>query len=180
MAHAQSKLGVLDSYETIEVVYAAYDGILIQTNQFLDDIIPFAEECAKTCLKHVSRKVAGAKIMACLRPLAQSVKNAFGDTQDINLKKLARVWGENFSKNLNDWVESIAVLLALGLLDKATNGFLLHESSNYAVKTPFHTCVVCAKEGRHKVCPDCDSGDHYCGAECQKKDWKRHKAQHHA
>ena len=180
MTNAYSKLGELMSCDEMDIIFAVYDGIVIQTNQELDDITSFAKDCAKACLKNASRKVVGARIMSHLRPLAQSVRNSFEDVGNINLKKLARIWGENFSKNLNDWVAHISVLLALGLLDKQNNGFMIHWTSNYDAKKPFHTCVVCAKEGRHKVCPDCDSGDHYCGAECQKADWKRHKAQHHA
>ena len=40
-------------------------------------------------------------------------------------------------------------------------------------------CLVCGKTGVFKTCSKCHN-DCYCGVECQKADWKRHKAQHHA
>jgi len=41
------------------------------------------------------------------------------------------------------------------------------------------TCLVCAKRGVFKTCAKCHN-DCYCSKECQKADWSRHKAKHHA
>jgi hypothetical protein len=113
--------------------------------------------------------------------MEQELVDAFGVVERRTLRDVQRLWGDKFESNLSLWYMDIAALLIMKVIkDDNDNGFLVIEgdlSKIFQRKAIMNTCVVCAKRGSFKKCSICKT-DYYCGEECQKTDWKRHKATH--
>ena len=116
-----------------------------------------------------------------LDAMEQEICDAFGVEKRRTLRDVQRLWGSKFEINIALWYLRIAALLILKVIkDDNENGFLVIEgdlSKIFQRKAIMNTCVVCAKRGSFKKCSICKT-DYYCGEECQKTDWKRHKATH--
>ena len=113
--------------------------------------------------------------------MEQELVDAFGVVERRTLRDVQRLWGDKFESNLSLWYMDIAALLIMKVIkDDNDNGFLVINgdlSKIFQRKAIMNTCVVCAKRGSFKKCSICKT-DYYCGEECQKTDWKRHKATH--
>jgi hypothetical protein len=129
----------------------------------------------------------------CLKTMKEREKqcfDAFGN-RGVSLRDYAKVWGKDYAQKCAEWCIFVYVLIKLKYIkDDDMNGFQtldfdganikdLRKAGIVSTKQILNTCVVCATEGAFKKCSGCKK-DYYCGAECQKADWKRHKAQHHA
>ena len=105
----------------------------------------------------------------------------YGVEERRTIRDIQRLWGDKFEMKTALWYMNIAALLILKVIkDDNDNGFLVIEgdlSKMCKRKAIMNTCVVCAKRGSFKKCSICKT-DYYCGEECQKTDWKRHKATH--
>jgi hypothetical protein len=114
--------------------------------------------------------------------MEQSLVNAFGTNKEISLRDVSRLWGDKFDMNCSLWYLNIGALLILkAIKDDNFNGFLKMEGDLTTIwkeKNLFNLCSVCAKKGSWKRCSVCKH-DYYCGVECQKADWKRHKKENH-
>jgi hypothetical protein len=114
--------------------------------------------------------------------MEKDLASAFEIGTEITLRDVVRHWGDQFKQSITLWYLDVAALLILKVIKNDNdNGFLVIPEE-IADKLGRHrklmnTCVVCAKQGSWKKCSTCKK-DYYCGTECQKADWKRHKATH--
>ena len=119
-----------------------------------------------------------------IKKLEKGIVNEFGREDGkclATLRSLNRLWGDEFEVNLRKWYFGIIILIKLKAIKPDENNGLryvsIKEEDEVKLKCLLNTCVVCGKQGSWKKCSTCKT-DHYCGAECQKTDWKRHKATH--
>lgn len=175
MTNAQSIIA--EAIESTEVFYTAFGQMSIQCNMTKTGLDDLADGVIAEALKSVSRRVLGVKVMQVMRELMVGLYNHFGEDACPDIRQVAKFWGTRFEDNHAQWCGSVAVLLKLDSANSKYASLYSVESTDIRYKDPFHTCVVCAKTGWFKKCA-CGK-DRYCGAECQKADWKRHKVAHH-
>ena len=128
----------------------------------------------------------------CLKIMQEREAEAFRSfgQRGVCLRDYAKLWGKDYALKCSEWCIFVYVLIKLKYIkDDDNNGFQnmdfqgasiadLRQAGLISKKKAIDTCVVCAVKGAFKKCSGCKK-DYYCGAECQKEDWKRHKAQHH-
>jgi len=137
------------------------------------------------CLKEM-----GDDCLQIITGLEQRLVDTLGLDSFNTTRDYAKAWGDDYATSLAMWIICVCVLIKLKYIkDDNENGFQIIEMSkehkNALVKAGIckkqrilNTCCVCAKKGAFKKCSKCKR-DHYCGEECQKADWSRHKAKHH-
>jgi len=175
MTNAQSIIA--EAIDSTEVWYAAFGKMSIQSNATKTYLDETADGVIAKALKSVSRRVLGVKVMQVMRELMDGLYNHFGEDAAPDIRQVAKFWGADFEDNHAQWTASVAVLLKLDSANSKYASLYSVESTDVRYKNPYHICVVCAKTGWFKKCA-CGK-DRYCGAECQKADWKRHKVAHH-
>jgi len=118
-----------------------------------------------------------------LETLHNEILAKVGD-EEFTLKTLKKLWREDFIAKCGMWYMNVACLIKLGVLqDDEMNGWMiippeamdLLKASGGAIECSLagHRCGVCKKETSNK-CSGCRTV-YYCGAECQRADWKCHK-----
>jgi hypothetical protein len=161
---------------------AYYKGTPIQMLISIEDAMEHAQEMIdKGLALGMSIESQKKDYKEQLDNLEQELVDTFGDTH-YTIRDILRIW-ENDLPKLSIWYLDIAALLIMKeIKNDNENGFFTMDDellfkAGYKSKQMFNTCVVCAKKGAWKKCSTCKK-DYYCGKECQKTDWKRHKATH--
>ena len=163
----------------------------------LDVIIPFntvaefqqwkVEKCeayiATSLRRGASMDFIKTECRGALEFLHREILDKIGDGE-YTLKKIKKLWKEEFNTKLGMWYMNVACLIKLKVLqDDGMNGWSFISPFAMAVLTAagrasetsleWHKCGFCQKEAFNK-CQRCRTA-YYCGAECQQADWKCHK-----
>jgi len=171
--------------ETITITNCYFNGTPIQMPFPMEAVKLGCEAMVKLMTPEQSLKGMGEEMLEELKKMEQELVNEFGLHGLFDMREVGkRVWRDNYVSKIQTWCAYVYFLIKIKMLkDDNMNGFqtitMPNVSTSMFKKKKFvDTCVVCAKEGIFKKCSGCKK-DHYCGAECQKADWKRHKATHH-
>jgi hypothetical protein len=164
-------------------VLAFYNGTPIQMLIDVETVMEHARDMIKLGLKNgVDIKTQIQDYKTQLDSMEQDLASAFEIGKLVTLRDVTRHWGDQFKQHITIWYLDVAALLILKVIkDDDKNGFLVvpeEIADRIGVhKKLMNSCVVCAKQGSWKKCSTCKK-DYYCGEECQKADWKRHKTTH--
>ena len=123
-----------------------------------------------------------------LHGLCNELYAAFGHggLKSNGLRRVRKLWGDNFEQNHKLWFDFVLALMILGVIQNdEENGWHVYETEEKIARGMFansadqvyDTCVCCAKRGSFRRCP-CSKSFRYCSAECSKLDWNAHKSIH--
>jgi hypothetical protein len=119
-----------------------------------------------------------------LEQFHQEIIAYVGPEGEFTLKKLKKLWKEEFQLRCVLWYLNVICLLKLRVLkNDDMNGWQVITPEHMAILHMYgriteaslagHKCAVCKKETTNK-CSGCRTV-YYCGPECQNADWKTHK-----
>ena len=128
-------------------------------------------------------KEMGDTYFEIIKNMEQEIWDKCPRDKDITIRDIIRAFGDDWEGKTINWAICVLILIKLKRIrNDDNNGFLVQENvvlgGAYKLKTLLNTCVVCAKKGAFRKCSGCKK-DYYCGAECQKSDWRRHKIENH-
>lgn len=165
------------------IILCYFKGTPIQMPAPMEEIKHASESMVKLMTPEQSLKGMGEEMLEELTKMEQQLVGAIGLHTSFDMRTIGKIWGDDYKHKINMWCVYVYFLVKIKMLkDDDMNGFQTISMPNAPPsmfkKKWIDTCVVCAKEGIYKKCSVCRK-DRYCGAECQKADWKRHKAVHH-
>jgi len=165
------------------IILCFYNGTPIQMLIPMEAVKLASEKMVKLMTPEQSLKGMGEVMLEELKKMEQDLVGKIGLHTTYDMRTLGKIWGDEYKSKIVTWYLNVYFLIKIKMLkDDDRNGFQTIRMSgappSMCKKKWIDTCVVCAKQGIYKKCSGCKK-DSYCSAECQKTDWKRHKAVHH-
>ena len=169
-----------------------YDGTGIDVLIDFPSLVEFEEWKVNNCEAYILKSLRrGSSIdyikgecLEALEILHQEILTYVGLENEFTLKKIKKLWKEEFTTKCGMWYMNVACLIKLRVLENDDmNGWQIITPTMMALlamggrvtKTTLdgHKCEVCRKETSNK-CSRCRTA-YYCCGDCQNADWKEHK-----
>lgn len=169
-----------------------YDGTGIDVLNEFSSVDEFETWKVEKCESYILKSLRRGSTMdfiknecrSALEYLHKEIIDYIGLEGEFTLKKLKKLWKEDFLVNCGIWYMNVACLLKLRVLQNDDmNGWQVITPEHMAIlhrygrlteaSLTLPKCSVCQKETTDK-CSGCRTV-YYCGPKCQNADWKAHK-----
>ena len=165
------------------IILCYFKGTPVQMPFPMEAVKLGCEAMVKLMTPEQSLRGMGEEMLEELTKMEQDLVGKIGLHTSFDMRTNGKVWRDDYKSKIQTWCAYVYFLIKIKMLkNDDMNGFQTINMTNVppsmCKKKWIDTCVVCAKQGIYKKCSGCKK-DHYCGAECQKADWKRNKAVHH-
>lgn len=172
-------------------VVCYYDGTGLDVLNEFQSVEEFQHWKVERCESYIVNSLRNGKSISFIMTECQNALEmlhneilCYVGNEEFTLKTLKKLWKEKFITKCGMWYMNVACLIKLGVLQNdEMNGWQILSSevvdflkaSGIAIEASLcgHKCEVCKKETSNK-CSRCRT-IYYCGAECQRVDWKCHK-----